>query len=60
MTKAGSWYSYNGEQLGQGKIATSKIIDETNLYDELYERVFSEEEPIEETKPKKEKEDKKS
>ena len=34
--KAGSWFSYNGEKLGQGRDAVSRILDENpDLYEEI-------------------------
>jgi recombination protein RecA len=58
IQKAGSWYSYNGEQLAQGTKATAQVIEENNLYDEIFNKVLSDEEPSKEENketPKKEK-----
>lgn len=40
MEKAGSWYSYNGEKIGQGKVSVASEINEQGLYDEIYKKVF--------------------
>ena len=38
--KAGSWFSYNGEKLGQGRDAVSRILDENpDLYEEIEQLV---------------------
>lgn len=41
IEKAGSWYSYNKEKIGQGKSSAAKEIVEKKLYDEIYEKVFA-------------------
>ncbi len=58
IDKAGSWYSYNGVKLGQGKIEAAKYIIENNLMDPLKNDVFKGVETNEtptktESKPKK-------
>ena len=38
--KAGSWFSYNGEKLGQGRDAVAKVLDENpDLYEEIEQLV---------------------
>lgn len=40
IKKAGSWYSYQGEKLGQGREASKKVLKENKeLYDEVYSKV---------------------
>lgn len=40
--KAGSWFSYEGEKIGQGKVNVTKFFDDPehkDLYNEVYEKV---------------------
>lgn len=40
IKKAGSWYSYNEERIGQGKANASKFLrDNKNIYDTLYNKI---------------------
>ncbi|MBF0715336.1 recombinase RecA [Gemelliphila palaticanis] len=40
IKKAGAWYSYQGEKLGQGREAAKKVLkDNPELFDEVYEKV---------------------
>ncbi|MBU0278523.1 recombinase RecA [Gemella sp. zg-1178] len=40
IKKAGSWYSYQGEKLGQGREASKKVLKENKeLYDEIYAKI---------------------
>jgi recombination protein RecA len=41
ITKSGSWFSYDGEKLAQGRDAAKKVIqDNPELYDELEKKVY--------------------
>lgn len=40
VERAGSWYSYNGTKIGQGKDAAISYIKENKLYDEIYKKLF--------------------
>ncbi|MCP4681034.1 MAG: recombinase RecA, partial [Desulfobacterales bacterium] len=40
VEKSGSWYSYNGERIGQGRENVKKFFNEnSDIYNELYEKV---------------------
>lgn len=40
IKKAGAWYSYQGEKLGQGREAAKKVLKENNeLFEEIYKKV---------------------
>lgn len=40
IKKAGAWYSYDGEKLGQGREAAKRVLKENQqLFDEVYEKV---------------------
>jgi len=40
IEKSGSWYSYNGERLGQGREAVKEVLKEnTDLYEDLFIKV---------------------
>lgn len=40
IKKAGAWYSYDGEKLGQGREAAKKVLTENKeLFDEIYKKV---------------------
>ncbi len=41
IDKAGAWYSYNGEKLGQGKTEAAKFMIEKNLFDEIKTKTFN-------------------
>ncbi len=41
LEKSGSWYSYNGSKLGQGKEATKAVLrDNPELCDEITARIY--------------------
>lgn len=40
IEKSGSWYSYNGESLGQGEAKAGKAVQELQLFDEIRNRVL--------------------
>lgn len=40
IDKAGSWYSYKGNKLGQGKVDAAKAMVEQGLMDEIHKLVF--------------------
>ena len=43
INKSGSWFSYNGERLGQGRENVKKVFEENEeLYNEIYELVRAE------------------
>lgn len=43
VNKAGSWYSYNDTQIGQGKEAAKEFLkDHELLYEELYKKIYDE------------------
>ncbi|GAK30485.1 recombination protein A [Weissella oryzae SG25] len=42
IKKSGSWFSYNGEKIGQGKVNVVKFLEmpeHKDMYDEIYEKV---------------------
>jgi recombination protein RecA len=42
ITKSGSWFSYDGEKLAQGRDAAKKVIqDNPELYEELEKKVYA-------------------
>lgn len=41
IEKSGSWYSYNGDKLGQGKDVVKTFIEENNLEEEFYNRLVA-------------------
>ena len=41
VEKSGSWYSYNGKKLGQGKVDAAKTIINDGLVDEIKEKTFN-------------------
>ena len=59
VDKSGSWYSYNGERIGQGRENVKRFLKEnTDIYDDIYQKIRaatglvedkSEEAPVEET-----------
>ena len=59
VDKSGSWYSYNGERIGQGRENVKRFLNEnTDIYDDIYQKIReatglseekSEEAPAEET-----------
>ncbi|MEE1308613.1 MAG: DNA recombination/repair protein RecA, partial [Bacteroidaceae bacterium] len=41
LEKSGSWYSYNGSKLGQGKEATKRVVrDNPELCDEITSKIY--------------------
>ncbi len=44
ITKAGSWYSYNGVKLGQGKVDSAKALVEQGILEEVKDKTFNYEE----------------
>lgn len=56
ILKSGTWYSYNNEKLGQGKIEAAKTIMEKGLLDEISKKIFNNQEIIPEQKHKSKKE----
>ena len=52
VKKAGAWYTYEGEQLGQGRENAKKfLIDNPEVMVEIPDRVWREVRPSEETEP---------
>ncbi len=59
VDKSGSWYSYNGERIGQGRENVKRFLNEnTDIYDDIYQKIReaaglsadnSEEAPVEDT-----------
>lgn len=52
VDKAGSWYSYNGERIGQGRENVKKYLEDNpqimdEIYDKLIEKIKPEEEVVE-------------
>jgi recombination protein RecA len=40
VDKSGSWYSYNGERIGQGRENVKRFLnDNTDIYDDIYQKI---------------------
>ena len=52
VMKSGAWYTYEGEQLGQGRENAKKfLVDNPEVMVEITDRVWREVRPPEETEP---------